>query len=204
MQKGSGRLLSGLVVLLVVGWTACNGFFVDETLTSITVNPQNASVTTGGTSQLTATGVNNDGTPANLSNVTWTSSNTQIATVSTTGLVTGVSTGTATITATVGSVSGTTTVTVSATNTGTLTISPANQTVSSTQGAIQFSATFNGQDVTASSVWTSSNTAVAQFSIGTATGLATFAGQGTTTITASFTPNGGSKVTGTTQLTVGP
>lgn len=199
MRNSAFLLLAGIV--LGVGCASC-GFFVPETLTSVTVNPATASVNVGATTQLSATGVNSDGTPANLRNVTWTSSATGVATVSSTGVVTGVSTGTATITATAQNLSGTSTVTVgSGGGAGTLTVAPANQTVSSSVGSVQFSASFNGQDVTASSTFTSSNTAVAQF-VSTA-GLATLTGQGTTTISASFV-SGGTTVTGTTQLTVGP
>ena len=65
--------------------------------TGVTVTPATASIYTGGTTTLTA-----EVSPANASNksVTWSSSNTYIATVDeTTGVVTGVSAGTATITA---------------------------------------------------------------------------------------------------------
>lgn len=201
MRKRNGVLLLALAVGLGMGCGSC-GFFVPQTLTSIQISPQNPSVTVGATTQLTAAGVNSDGTRANLTNVTWSSSATSVATVSPTGVVTGVSTGTATITATAQGLAGTTTVTVgSGGGTGTLTITPANQTASLAQGSVQFSATLNGQDVTASSTFSSSNTAVAQF--GVTPGLATLKGQGTTTITASVV-SGGSTVTGSTNLTVGP
>jgi O-glycosyl hydrolase len=64
--------------------------------TGVSVSPTSASIFTTQTQQLTATVL-----PANASNksVTWTSSNTTIATVNATGLVTGVAKGTATITA---------------------------------------------------------------------------------------------------------
>jgi uncharacterized protein YjdB len=66
-------------------------------VTGVTVNPTSATVAVGATAQLTAT-VN----PSNATNknVTWTSSNTNVASVSATGLVTGVGAGTATITVT--------------------------------------------------------------------------------------------------------
>lgn len=84
-------------------------------VTLVTVTPSNPSVAVGGTAALTATIV-----PANATNrtVTWSSSNTTVATVSATGVVTGVANGTATITATAGGVSGTTTVTVGTPPTG--------------------------------------------------------------------------------------
>jgi len=66
-------------------------------VTGVTVSPATATVSVGLTTQLTATVA-----PANATNqnVSWTSSNTAIATVSAAGLVTGVAAGTATITAT--------------------------------------------------------------------------------------------------------
>lgn len=71
-------------------------------ITAITLNTNSISMQTiGATSQLTATT-----TPAG-GNVTWSSSNTSVATVSSTGLVTSVAYGSATITATAGNVSAT-------------------------------------------------------------------------------------------------
>jgi uncharacterized protein YjdB len=65
--------------------------------TSVTVSPSTASVTVGGTVQLTATVSPSNASPKT---VTWTTSNSSYATVSTSGLVTGVAAGTVTITAT--------------------------------------------------------------------------------------------------------
>ena len=191
--------LLGVAPLLLWAVVSCTGFFVTPKLTSIQLAPQNQAVPVGGTVQLTATGVNNDGTAGTLGSLSFSSSNVQIATVSSTGVVTGVSVGTTTITATSGTVSGSTTVNVGGTGTGGLTIAPANQMVSVTTGSLQFTASNAGQDVTASCTWTSSNTTVAQFS-GTPTGMATLVGQGSATITA----NCGSTGTATTNLTVGP
>jgi uncharacterized protein YjdB len=66
-------------------------------VTGVTLSPATANFTVGGTQQLTATVA-----PANATNstVAWSSSNTSIATVSTSGLVTGIAAGSATITAT--------------------------------------------------------------------------------------------------------
>jgi formylglycine-generating enzyme required for sulfatase activity len=64
-------------------------------VTGVTLDQTTASIATGGTLQLSATV-----TPADAANqaMTWASSNTNVATVSTSGLVTGVATGAATIT----------------------------------------------------------------------------------------------------------
>jgi hypothetical protein len=66
-------------------------------VTGVSVNPGSVSVNTGSSAQLTETVA-----PANASNknVTWSSSNSSVATVSSSGVVTGVSAGTATITVT--------------------------------------------------------------------------------------------------------
>ncbi|PYP39707.1 MAG: hypothetical protein DMD43_10270, partial [Gemmatimonadetes bacterium] len=71
------------------------------TVASVTVTPSTASLTTGGTVQLSATLKDANGNPTSGS-VSWSSSNTSFATVSTSGVATGVAAGTATITATSG------------------------------------------------------------------------------------------------------
>jgi uncharacterized protein YjdB len=202
MPRKSVLPLLALAVLVALAGVSCKGFFVNPTLSSITVAPQSASVAINGTLQFTATGVNNDGTNGSLKNLTWSTSAATIATVSSSGVAKGVSAGTATITATDGAVSGSSTLSVGSTASS-LTLSPANQTVSfsASGGAVQFSATFNGADVTASSTFNSSNSSVAVFS-GVSPGLATLQGTGSTTITATYTPVGGSTATGTTGLTV--
>ena len=73
----------------------------DTALSSIAVTADNTSITTGTTQPLTATGTYGDATTVVItSSMTWSSSDTTIATVDTAGLVTAVSPGTATITAT--------------------------------------------------------------------------------------------------------
>jgi len=82
-------------------------------VTGVTMSPTSATVNVGATSQLTATVAPSNATNKN---VTWTSGNTSVATVSATGLVTAVSGGTATITVTTqdGSKTATCTITVPA------------------------------------------------------------------------------------------
>ncbi len=87
-------------------------------LVSIAVTPTSPGVSVGATLQLTATGNYSDGSTQNLTNsVTWSSTDTAVATVQTTGqtnpgLVTGVAAGTATINASFSSITGSTSVTV--------------------------------------------------------------------------------------------
>jgi hypothetical protein len=83
------------------------------TLVSITGTPANPSITVGATQQFAATGTYSDNATHDITTqVTWSSSNTSVATVNTSGLATGVAPGTSTITATSGSISGNTTLTV--------------------------------------------------------------------------------------------
>jgi 6-phosphogluconolactonase (cycloisomerase 2 family) len=119
-QAGS----KGLVTTFAYGTTTLTvsygGLTLTPTLTvqapplvSIAVTPASPAIAAGTAIQLNATGTYSDSSTANISNqVTWSSTNTAAATVSTTGLVTGVAAGTSTITATLGSVSGTATVSV--------------------------------------------------------------------------------------------
>ncbi len=82
-------------------------------LTSIAVTPSDPTISVGRTQQFTATGTYSDNSTSVITNsVTWTSSDTTLATINSSGLATGVSVGNATITATSGSVTGNTTLTV--------------------------------------------------------------------------------------------
>jgi len=115
----SSKLL--LVILMMGLVTACGGGGGGNseqapsvpTLASISLSPTNASVVLEATLQFTATGTYTDRSTANLStSVTWSSSNTPVATISNKGLATPVANGTTTITATAGGVSGKTLLTV--------------------------------------------------------------------------------------------
>jgi len=171
------RAASSLALLLTLAFMiACHGFFTDPVLQSITVTPASPSIAVGSTQQMSASGVNDDGSTKTLSNVTWSSSNTANATISTSGLLTGVAAGTSTITATSGAISGTTTATVLAAALQSITIS-GNTTVAP-GGTVTFTAIghlADGSTPTLTSVqWTSSNTAVATIdpSSGVATAVA--------------------------------
>jgi Bacterial Ig-like domain (group 2) len=108
------------LLLLVAFGAGCNGFFVNPTLTSITING-NTSVQVGSSTTLSAYGVNSDNSGSTLtSGVSWSSSEPTVAEITgacATGqcgsaTIQGVSAGTSTITATSQSVSNSATFTV--------------------------------------------------------------------------------------------
>ena len=103
---------SGNVVVTVSG-AASNGMnFTVPTLTSISVTPATVSLPIAATQQFTATGTYSDGTQGNITaSATWSSTATNVATISTAGTATGVGEGTTTIQATVGTINGSTSLT---------------------------------------------------------------------------------------------
>jgi len=83
------------------------------TLSFISVTPANPSIPVGVNQQFAATGTYSDGTSHDITpQVTWSSSDTSVATINSSGLATAVAVDTATITATSGSISGNTTLTI--------------------------------------------------------------------------------------------
>ena len=88
-------------------------FVSSATLTSIVVSPANPSVVAGNTQQFTATGTYSDGSTQNITGqVTWSSLNTAVATINSSGLASAIAGGSTTITAAQGSVSSAATLTV--------------------------------------------------------------------------------------------
>jgi len=85
---------------------------------SVTVSPPSASVQVGQTAQLTATPKQASGAPLGGRVVTWSTSDSTVARVSTTGLVTGRAAGSATVTATSEGKTGTSAITVPAPSSG--------------------------------------------------------------------------------------
>lgn len=82
-------------------------------LSSISVTPSNSTIAPGATQQFTATGTFTDNSTQDISSVvTWSSSNGNVASVSTTGMVTGIAGGGSTISATQGSIVGSTSIAV--------------------------------------------------------------------------------------------
>ena len=170
-------------------------------LVSLAVSCASPQIAQGTSESCSAIGTFGDGTTQNLTNVVaWTSSQPSVATVSNTnrGQANGISAGTSTLTAYVNGIVGTTNLAVSNAALTSITVSPASPTihVGGTQG---FTAVGNFNDGTTQTLtsfvtWTSSSPAVAIIS---SAGVATSAGTGTTTITATL--NG---VNGTALLTV--
>jgi uncharacterized protein YjdB len=172
-------------------------------LQSVTVTPQNLSLSNGTAVQLTATGHYSDGTTADISSLAaWTSTDNTIASVDNTGLVTGRQAGTVTITATLNGISNATTLTVIDQTVQSIVVTPVNPTVSA-GNKLQFSATAyftdgTSQVLTAAAHWSTSSARIATINSGqNGGGLATAKAAGTATITATF--NG---VSGSTTLTV--
>jgi trimeric autotransporter adhesin len=161
-------------------------------LQSIAVSPSSPSISQSQTQQFTATGAYSDGSTKNItSTVTWTSSNTSVATIGVnTGLATGINAGTLQITATLGSVVSTprTLTVINSVTLQSIAVSPPNSSLSQSQTQ-QFTATGTYSDgstknITTSVTWASSGTAVA--TIGVNTGLATGIASGTSQITATL------------------
>jgi uncharacterized protein YjdB len=160
---------------------------VPAKLLSISVSPSNPSIALGTTEQFTATGNFDDGSTQQLTSVTWSSSDVNVATINASGLATSTGTGPATITATSGSVSGSASLTVTSAALVSIVVTPnpASMAIGTTQ---QFTATGtfsdnSTQDVTASVLWSSSSPTVATINN---QGVASSVAIGTTTITATF------------------
>jgi len=177
----AGAVAALLAFALGVG---CNGFFVNPTLTGLTVGPT-TSIGTGSTVQMTAVGTYNDGSTGTVKNVYWSTSDSTIASVNSGGLVKGIGPGQATITGASGTVNGSATITV--TLTGITAIQVTNPSGSSvTWGdSTQFvaTATASGQSgitVTDSVTWSISPNTNANVSI-SSTGALTTSSSGTGT-----------------------
>ena len=166
---------------------------------SVTVAPASAGIYVGQTVQLTATPKDANGNPLTGRVVTWSSSNTGVATVNGSGLVSAVGAGSVTITATSEGQSGTATVAVTLVPVATVTVAPAAPSVNVGQ-TVQLTATLRdsaGNTLTGRTItWTSSSTATATVN---ASGLATGVAAGSATITAA---SGGQSGTAAVTVTV--
>jgi hypothetical protein len=224
--KRKFQILAALTALLLsAAGLGCRGFFVNPTLTTITVDPPTPTIQVAQAPlQMTATGTFNDGSSSTLEkNVFWSITPTSVATITSTGSLSGVSVGTATITASSVNITGTTTVTVALANVTSIQITPSNTSIEE-NGSQNYtaSATVSGQttpiDITGTATWTltvGSSPGGAQVP----SGLFTLSNTGTdevvtpqsgafpslpyaVTVSATYPGNGNTIVTGTAQLTI--
>lgn len=156
---------------------------------AVAVSPDTAAVEAGSTQHFTAAATDGNGNVIPGVAFTWSSSNPVIATVDTSGLATGRSVGRTTIAASVGTDSGYAVLDVLGGPTGLpvrIVVTPATVTCAVLSASEQFTAVaYDAQGRVVAGVpfgWSSSNTGIATVD---ATGLATNASPGTTTITAS-------------------
>jgi uncharacterized protein YjdB len=181
---------------------------VSVTLTSIAVTPGSTTLPANATQALEATAFYDNGSTKNLtSTVTWTSSDTTIATVTSAGLVVTVAPGTATISATTsassdGAVTGTATIVVDSATISSVAVTPAKKTIpAGTSQQLKATATYSdGTKLVLEPPvvsWSSADTSIATVS---AAGLATGVTPGGPVAITATSP--GSTVTGAAQLTV--
>jgi hypothetical protein len=206
------RLIGAFAALAALALAvSCTGFFVNPTVTALTVTPSTATVPLGGTTQLTAYATFSDGSTGNVTSKASWSSNSGIVTVSSGGLLTGksLSNTTATITALDETITQTATASVCVEGGSNFAILPKNTSVAAgAQVPYTASATavINGVntpgiDITPGVQWSSSDSSVTIVS-GTDPAIATTTtAASNVTITASYTCNGVTN-TFTTGLTV--
>jgi Bacterial Ig-like domain (group 2)/Abnormal spindle-like microcephaly-assoc'd, ASPM-SPD-2-Hydin len=163
-------------------------------LSSITLSPTTASITTGATQQFVATGKYADGSSQTItSGLSW--SSTAAATIDGNGMATGMAAGTATVTAASGTIKATASLTVKAPTLVSIAVSPATASIikGQTQQYTAVGTYSNGTTQTLTSVTWSATTGATIASSGLATGSAA----GTSTITATS-----GTIKGTASLTV--
>jgi uncharacterized protein YjdB len=184
------RMLGSLLLLVALGG-CCGEFFrgSDDIVSPATISPLNASIQPGATQQFSAMGTFGDGNTVDVtSEVAWTSSNSAIAAISSTGLATGIAYGTATISGNCQCYITTTNLSVGS-QTATITsvaVTPASAAIAigNTQQFITTAANSNGTRsvITSAANWTSSDSTIATVSSG---GLAAGVTSGSVAITAS-------------------
>src|SRR3569833_569147 len=211
-MKRIGAIICSILVICL-GLSGCGGGSSHSssqggggtrTLASITVYGANAarSVAAGATLQLTAQGNYSDGTIADISSqVTWTSSDSTVAKVGTSGLLTSYKSGSAIATATLGSVSGTMVVTVNGAALSSISIAGAASLSAGSSEQLAAQGTYTDsttQVLTTQVTWQSSDPTVATVS---GAGLLHSLKAGTVTVTAtmnSVSGNAGVTVTSAT------
>jgi len=170
-------------------------------LVAISVTPVNPSFALGTTQQFDATGTYSDKTTQDLTGTaTWSTGNSNIATIGAGGLATSVSSGSTTVTAASGSISGSTTLNVTPAALVSIVVTPVDPSfvLGTTQ---QFIATGTytdntTQDLSGTATWSTGNSNIARISVG---GLATSVSAGSTTVTAAS-----GSISGSTNLNISP
>jgi hypothetical protein len=184
------RVAASFLALLLLVLTGCHGFFSSPVLQTISISP--ASVATGSSVQLVATGTYDDGSTNTISSgITWAATNgTGTVTITSGGVVTGVTAGTATITATVGSVQGEESFTVGTLQSIAITPNPAviSFSLGTTTQQLTATGTFSGGqsvNISQSVTWTiTGSTTLSIATSGTNAGTVTATGQGSAVVTA--------------------
>ena len=177
-------------------------------LNSISIQPSNGSIAQGTRIQLAAIGTFNDGGTRDITHsVNWVSSDPTTASVGTlNGFTFGASPGIATITASLGNASDSVPLNVTSAKIVSISLTPASATVP-VGGHAHFTATgvfddSSTQNISASSTWTSTNTAVATVGSSSGTyGLVSGVSAGSANVNAGFT-YGGASATGSRAVTV--
>jgi hypothetical protein len=152
-KKSKLHLMCAFAALVTLALAAsCRGFFVNPTLTAITVSPNAPQVELNTTLSpaLQAYGTYSDGSTGVVSSgVSWSSETPSVATVTSGGVLAGVSLGTATIDVSAQAVSGSATATVFLGGITAMTVSPANGgTITGTNSqTFTYTATANGSPV---------------------------------------------------------
>lgn len=210
------RLMGAFAALATLALAiSCRGFFVNPTLTGVSVGPQGLTLNVNQTWQMGATGTYSDGSQKTLtSGVAWSSSDGNTVSVGqTSGIVTALQTGSATITASSGSCSacsGSTSVSVVLTGVTGIVVSPSSNTakINSTTAYYTATASPGSVDITQGGTWTvldSTNTdQTAKFALSFVSGPGegfspTTAAAGTYTVNISYP---GTAITGKATLTV--
>ncbi|HWQ29066.1 MAG TPA: Ig-like domain-containing protein, partial [Dehalococcoidia bacterium] len=190
-----GRVIARAVgqALILIGAPGCVGdtvlATVRQVVAAVSVQPASASLTAGGSLQLTAAASDSNGYAVGGASFAWSSSNTAVATVNQSGVVTAVAQGSATMTASSGGKTAASSISVAGSSVlpppvATVTVQPSSLSLTVGQtaqlGVVLKDA--NGNTLTGRSVtWSSSNPSVATVS---ASGLVTALTAGSATITA--------------------
>jgi hypothetical protein len=190
----------GLASALAAGTTAITATYEGKsgstqltvtaaTLTTVEVSPTNPHIAKGTSEQFRAVAIFSDASKQDITAFAAWSSSTSSATISAAGLATGVSSGSATITASYGGLSGATTLTVTAATLAAIEVTPVNASIAAGT-TFQFTAIGiysdnSTQNLTQSTTWSSTNTAIAVISSAPGTfGLVRSLAAGTTSIRA--------------------